>query len=364
MLAESGGNSHRTRMLDLVAPMRLSLLLPGLLWPEVGSRLFQDQRIPALEILLAKASRDSNGSQSMESSLRAQFGITTPAPLPYAALAVLAGNRWETGRHYAFADPVHLAVDRDRLVMADGMAFNVTEVESEALMQTLNGLFSDDGLHFVALDPRHWIIERDRAIDVAAVPIHEARGKAVDSLLPSGADQQNWRATQSEIQMLLHDHPVNEARENRGELPINSVWFWGGGVLPPLSKSVEDKSKTLCADLAWVRGFARHLGVPAASIAEWEKFLQAPELGTQCLVADDSLQARIDYSDMDGWRTALTQLEASLFAPALGHLQRGALEEISIQSPTANDSKIWTVARGDLRKFWRRPKPLATLLAP
>ncbi len=31
--------------------------------------------------------------------------------------------------------------------------------------------------------------------------------------------------------MLLHDHPVNEARERRGEPPINAVWLWGGGRL-------------------------------------------------------------------------------------------------------------------------------------
>ena len=29
--------------------------------------------------------------------------------------------------------------------------------------------------------------------------------------------------------MLLHDHPVNIAREARGCLPVTGVWFWGGG---------------------------------------------------------------------------------------------------------------------------------------
>jgi hypothetical protein len=38
-----------------------------------------------------------------------------------------------------------------------------------------------------------------------------------------------WRRLQNELQMILHDHPVNEARLERGELSINSVWLYGCG---------------------------------------------------------------------------------------------------------------------------------------
>ncbi|MCB1639923.1 MAG: hypothetical protein KDI15_13865, partial [Thiothrix sp.] len=30
-----------------------------------------------------------------------------------------------------------------------------------------------------------------------------------------------------ELQMLLHQHPVNQARERQGQLPVNSLWLWG-----------------------------------------------------------------------------------------------------------------------------------------
>ena len=29
--------------------------------------------------------------------------------------------------------------------------------------------------------------------------------------------------------MLLHEHPCNQRREQRGELAVNSLWFWGAG---------------------------------------------------------------------------------------------------------------------------------------
>jgi hypothetical protein len=52
-------------------------------------------------------------------------------------------------------------------------------------------------------------------------------------VLAGGADRGVWLRLQSEAQMLLHDHPVNRERAARGWPPLNSLWFWGGGALPP-----------------------------------------------------------------------------------------------------------------------------------
>lgn len=36
-------------------------------------------------------------------------------------------------------------------------------------------------------------------------------------------------ALEAEIQMLLHNHPVNVAREHSGKALVSSLWFWGSG---------------------------------------------------------------------------------------------------------------------------------------
>ncbi|MBW8809886.1 MAG: phosphoglycerate mutase [Lysobacter sp.] len=41
-----------------------------------------------------------------------------------------------------------------------------------------------------------------------------------------------WRSLLSEAQIVLHNHPHNAQRIAAGLAPINSLWFWGGGVLP------------------------------------------------------------------------------------------------------------------------------------
>ena len=47
--------------------------------------------------------------------------------------------------------------------------------------------------------------------------------------LPGGRDAVRVRALVNELQMLLHEHPVNERRAARGLPAVNSVWLWGAG---------------------------------------------------------------------------------------------------------------------------------------
>ena len=50
--------------------------------------------------------------------------------------------------------------------------------------------------------------------------------------LPTGKDGKQWHTVLNEMQILLHTAQVNIERERRGDLPINSLWFWGSGRLP------------------------------------------------------------------------------------------------------------------------------------
>jgi hypothetical protein len=45
---------------------------------------------------------------------------------------------------------------------------------------------------------------------------------------PQEDSLREWRRLLNEIQMVWHTHPVNLARAERGEVPINSLWLFGG----------------------------------------------------------------------------------------------------------------------------------------
>jgi hypothetical protein len=50
--------------------------------------------------------------------------------------------------------------------------------------------------------------------------------------MPSAAQAGGLIRLVSEMQMLLYTHPINEARERRGALAVNAIWFSGTGALP------------------------------------------------------------------------------------------------------------------------------------
>jgi hypothetical protein len=143
----------------------------------------------------------------------------------------------------------------------------------------------------------------------------------------------------TEIQMLLHSHPVNAAREARGEPAVNSLWFWGAGRLPGKTQS-RWKSVTgeepLALGLARLAGAAAH-GLPASASAWLE---QPPHDGRHLVILDPVAEA----------------LERDWFAPLAAALRAGRIGMLSLHVPDAGFS-VETV-RGDLRRFWRRPKAL------
>jgi hypothetical protein len=179
----------------------------------------------------------------------------------------------------------------------------------------------------------------------------ELAGQDVNANLPAGPDAAHWHSTLNEVQMLLHEHPVNEARE----VPLNSLWFWGAGRLPA---EAAGPWQSVTADEPVALGLAklaamRHRALPAGA-GEWLERL--PETGRQ-LVLFDQLAAASALRDAEAHAARLGALEADWFAPLLAALRSGRVGMVTVHLPEAGLS-IETV-RGDLRRFWRRPRPLA-----
>jgi hypothetical protein len=80
-----------------------------------------------------------------------------------------------------------------------------------------------------------WLFRAENFKSLKTSSVHLAKGRNIDVWMPKDTDQvgvaKKWRQLQNEIQMIWHDHPINSARYERGELPINSVWLQGIGSL-------------------------------------------------------------------------------------------------------------------------------------
>ena len=83
------------------------------------------------------------------------------------------------------------------------------------------------------------LLHRHAVLVVVAEDRHVIDEQKPDKFLPTGKDTGTHRNLVSEIEMALHEHEVNLAREAEGELPINSLWLWGGGTAPEKIKRVQ-----------------------------------------------------------------------------------------------------------------------------
>jgi hypothetical protein len=161
-------------------------------------------------------------------ALRTCRTLGLAANAPVAALTAAGVGLDARDEYWLLADPVIFVPGRSDVALAGSVA-DLSEDDTHELVMALNAHFVDDGLTFVA--PRHdlWLAHTPLAPALATSSPDRARAGALSDALPRGDDGPVWRRWQDEIQMLLHNHPVNAAREAAGAAPANAVWFWGGG---------------------------------------------------------------------------------------------------------------------------------------
>lgn len=131
------------------------------------------------------------------------------------------------------ADPAWVQPDLTgvRLLACGQMQLSMDEAQS--LATPLKPIFGDAGMILEISSPDRWHLRmpsHDKLPDFAAP--EQALGEDLFEHLPQGPDGRRWRALLNEVQVMLHQHPVNTERRARGLPPVNSLWLWGGGVLP------------------------------------------------------------------------------------------------------------------------------------
>ena len=337
--------------------MHCHLLLPHLFWPERDFRdIYRELDTPALAQLLGKGRRRHAQTASLAAWLCEQFGVERQQDWPAAPYCLLADGGEPGAQHWLRADPVHLKLDGNQLVLAASGVFSISQPEAESLSDSLNLHFAADGLTFHPLRPDRWYLRVEPAPALETTALAEAAGKSIDALLPRGADASCWRARLNETQMLLHGHAVNEAREHAGQMPINSVWLWGGGTL---SEAVSSPFDAVWSSDPFAAGLARAARIAARDLPSGAAdLLRASASEGVNLIVLDRLSGAAQYGDAHGWRESLARLERDWFAPLLEALRLERIGMLSLHALGPAGALSVEVTRGDLRRFWRRVKPL------
>lgn len=131
----------------------------------------------------------------------------------------------------AFITPCHWQVGSRQVVMHGALA-DFTANESQAILQAMQPYFMEDDIDLQYQQATRWLARGAVLADLACASLDRVCGRDVRDWMARGAAAPKLHRLQAEMQMLLHQHPVNEAREARGLLPVNSFWVSGAGTLP------------------------------------------------------------------------------------------------------------------------------------
>lgn len=77
----------------------------------------------------------------------------------------------------------------------------------------------------VHIQPEQAYLRAPQGFDYHAPSLELAQSDILEQFLPHGKDLTTWQKLLTEFQMLLHNHPINNARQQRGAWPINSLWL-------------------------------------------------------------------------------------------------------------------------------------------
>jgi hypothetical protein len=325
------------------------LVIPDLFLPKsIAAEVAAGLHLPSLQKMLGRGRSEMLEPTSLEELLCGLFDLTFQGDVPISAISAafdgLAAGCWMR------ADPVHLDLQRDRLLLA---GVQVGKAEAAALCASMNEYFSGQGMEFFAPHPQRWYVRLEMPPRIRTTPLSQVIGGDVRRVLPTGEDAARWHQLFNEMQMLLFAHPLNEAREARGELMINSVWLWGaGGPLGALRKSYDSAS----SDDVLVEMFAAAADIPYATMPG--KWNEGGGDGRQLLVWN-GLRAALQRGDLAAWRDALRDFETGYAQPLWQALRNGKLEQLDIVIPGEDSMRRVSLKRIDTWAFWRPARRLA-----
>jgi hypothetical protein len=278
--------------MHLIIPYAASHALPA-------SEAFKGLQLRNLQALLPQLQRqqtlqdpEPTPLQLPHERLHAQaLGWPIDAPtLPWAAWQQLEQGH-PSAEPQAWMTPCHWQVGMDQVVMADPAHLHLSDEESQQLLQAMQPFLQEDGLHVTWHSPLQWHVRGAMLADLATASLDRVVGQNVKPWLPDHPAARPLQRLQSEMQMLLYNHPVNDARESRRQHTVNAFWLHGAGVL-------------------------------AASSPVARQSAHMP----------DSLRSSALQADVAAWRQAWQALDNTAVADALQHLQTGGQVTLSLCS--------------------------------
>ena len=312
-------------------PMHLIIPYAATVSP-MGREALAALSLPHLQTLLSQmvcTSRAHEAEGAAEPSLPHErvlaqaLGWDQEQPMPWAAWTQ-AHQGHPNPLPQAWITPCHWQIGMDQVVMHDPAHLQLSDEESQALLQAMQPFLQEDGLQVTWHSALRWHAQGEMLADLPTASLDRVIGANVKHWMPDSAAARPLRRLQSEMQMLLYNRPVNDAREARRQLTVNSFWLHGAGAWPNPAPESQD----------------------------------TPQLA-------DGLRAAALHGPVQAWQSAWQQLDATVLAPAYQHLQATGQLRLSLCSEHAAHTYEALPASWQQRitRLFKKPSPAAALAA-
>lgn len=149
--------------------------------------------------------------------------------IPWAALALAQAGRTTGDDAWAWISPAHWIVGSAHITLVDPAGLDLPESESRALLAAMQPYFEQDGIALQFHDSGRWLARAKIFNHLPCASLERAAGRDISQWMPT---EPALRRLQNEMQMLLYTHGVNDQRQARGAVAVNSFWIHGCGKLP------------------------------------------------------------------------------------------------------------------------------------
>jgi hypothetical protein len=230
------------------------------------------------------------------------------------------------------AEPIHFAAGMTRIdAVTLGGATMLNSEDRTELGLAIGDFVRGSGLQW---DERRWLIGFPR---VLAVQTWQPNFRAeLEHVMPTGPDAKELRRLMTELQMLLHEHPVNNRRARRRLPAANAVWLWGGGLVKAVTSNYMTSMRIFGTD-AFTSGLAVTIGARAVPTKNFQQVLNE--------MADADSVAVLELSAQNLLTDWLQPLQVAL--------SKGRLRSLVL----AVDQWTIELTRTDLWRVWRKDLP-------
>jgi hypothetical protein len=333
--------------MHLIIPYAASLALND---PEVWAGL----QLPNLQALLGLMQRQ----QVLQDT------ETTPLHLPHERLqaqavgwpaeaTTLPWAAWHQAQQgqpsaepQAWMTPCHWQIGMDQVVMADPAHLHLSDGESQQLLEAMQPFLQEDGLQVTWHSALMWHAQGKMLADLPTASLDRVIGQNVKDWIPDHPAARPLQRLQSEMQMLLYNHPVNDARDARRQHTVNAFWLHGAGTLP-VSAAVNAPvtAQPLPADKALPAGTSSATSAPST-------------LST-------ALRSSALHGHAQAWQQAWHQLDVSAVADLLQHVKTTGEGTLSLCSEHRAHTYAAAPAAWHQRftRLFNKPSPAAALQA-